>query len=269
MLWDEFLTHRLGLIPIACDLRKLDAMKLKDECACDEEENCRKCKVVFTLKAKHSETTTWLKRDITTRDLTPHPDYLATGIEPVHFTNKKEAQESNDTGIRICTIGPGQRLELRCTARKNIGKVHAKWQPVSTAVFQQEPDINLNQSRISEMTRKEKKSFVECCPTKVFEYSEISNKVRVKDNLACVMCNECLKFSDALKNDRAEEDVLTLGIVPQKFIFTVESTGALPPEDIVVCAIRILEQKLMEISNGVEAIEQELETGGASTKMSM
>jgi len=41
---------------------------------------------------------------------------------------------------------------LKCIARKGIGKDHAKWSPVSTAVFRHWPEIVLNKRIMNTMT---------------------------------------------------------------------------------------------------------------------
>jgi DNA-directed RNA polymerase II subunit RPB3 len=174
------------------------------------------------------------------------------GIEVVSFTTEKEDKSSADPGIVICTVAKGQVLKLRCMARKGLGKIHAKWQPVSTAVFKQEPDVVLNESRAAEVIPSQRKDFVECCPKKVFSYNNDSKKIEIRDHKACVLCDECIKFSEKIKLDQAEENIVSIGLKPQRFYFTVESTGALRPEDIVLCAIEILEEKILNISAGVD-----------------
>ena len=250
VLWDEFIAHRIGLIPIKCDRNTLKQMTFKHDCDCNTEAECNKCNVKLTL----SHTCTQDKERITSDHLEIDPSCRAVerGIEVVNYTNEKEAGTSNDNGIAICTVAKGQVLKLRCMARKGVGKIHAKWQPVATAVFQQEPDVVLNESRAAELNPSHRKDFVECCPKKVFSYNEDTKKIKIRDNKACVHCDECITYSEKIKLDQAEENIVSIGLKPQRFYFTVESTGALLPKDIVLDAIEILEDKILYISEGVE-----------------
>lgn len=42
----------------------------------------------------------------------------------------------NPEGIVLCKLKKNQKLKLNATATKGIGKLHAKWIPSATAVFQ-------------------------------------------------------------------------------------------------------------------------------------
>ena len=43
--------------------------------------------------------------------------------------------------IHIVVLSPGQKLKIEAYARLGIGKMHAKWQPVSAAILKQ-PDVD-------------------------------------------------------------------------------------------------------------------------------
>ena len=72
-----------------------------------------------------------------------------------------------------------QELKLKAIARKGIGKDHAKWQPVATCAMQFMPDIRLDSFIMEKMTEDERKEWVESCPTKVFQYNNVTRMVRV------------------------------------------------------------------------------------------
>jgi DNA-directed RNA polymerase II subunit RPB3 len=57
-----------------------------------------------------------------------------------------------------------QELKLRATARKGIGKDHAKWIPVATATFQYGAEISINHHLMDELTEEQKQEFVAANP---------------------------------------------------------------------------------------------------------
>lgn len=62
------------------------------------------------------------------------------------------------------------------------------------------------------------------------------------------MCIECIRYGERIDIDnpaKVKED-------DQKFFFTVESTGALPPVEIVRKAMRILKSKIENFSKKLE-----------------
>lgn len=134
-------------------------------------------------------------------------------------------------------------------ACKGIGKQHAKWSPVATCIMHKQPLVELGKDFNQEMTVAQKKEFVNLCPRKVYRFNEMSQSVEVKDQDKCNLCIECSRYTDSLK----KEKMVKLKEDDYKFIFTVESTGALQPEDIVKKALRILNQKIENFRNELEA----------------
>jgi len=128
VLADEFLAHRLGLIPL--DSRNVDKMKYTRDCTCSQ--YCAVCSVELALDVSCEEERT---RDVTTRDLRSSDDYVV----PVHA-------DDNDPGILIVKLKRGQSLRLRCIAKKGVSKEHAKWSPVSAVGFEYDPHNNLRHS---------------------------------------------------------------------------------------------------------------------------
>ena len=73
-----------------------------------------------------------------------------------------------------------QELKLKAIARKGIGKDHAKWQPVATCAMQYMPEIRLDPHIMSQMSEEQKIEWVESCPTKVFQYNNVTRAVRAQ-----------------------------------------------------------------------------------------
>jgi ferredoxin len=85
---------------------------------------------------------------------------------------------------------------------------------------------------------------VEACPRNVLDIE--GGKLRVADINACILCGDCV---NACPVDPA---ALTQVMKDRTFLFTVESTGGLPPERIVTEAGRILIDKLTELAGKIE-----------------
>jgi len=101
--------------------------------------------------------------------------------------------------------------------------------------------------------RKKKKEFVESCPTKVYAYKEQTRQVVIEDAQKCTYCRECLKKCDNF----GVPELVSVKQKDGRFIFTVESTGVLPPETIVLSALTTLKDKLIELQQGLEAINSD------------
>ena len=74
-----------------------------------------------------------------------------------------------------------------------------------------------------------KKGFVACCPRKVYRFNENKLAIEIEDTSKCNLCIECYRYAEKFNLGKS----VKIGEDDHKFIFTVESTGALPPEVIV------------------------------------
>ncbi|KAJ9061109.1 RNA polymerase II subunit 3, variant 3 [Entomophthora muscae] len=120
VLIDEYLAHRLGLVPI--DSTEADRLKYT--------RYCQSCSVVFKLDVKSNipgETRTVTSRDLSTSD---------SKILPVFY-------DQNDPGVTLVKLRFGQEIKLTCIAKKGISKEHAKWAPVTAVGFEYDPHNNL------------------------------------------------------------------------------------------------------------------------------
>lgn len=144
----------------------------------------------------------------------------------------------------IAKLAQGQALKLRALARKGIGKLHAKYSPVCGCSFQPEPLVALNRSRLEELSEEEKRAFADSCPRRVYAYDEKRGRVDVADEAACIFCDECVVTAEKFR----KKDLVAISTKPSRFIFNVETTGALPSEMVVYQAIKVLRDKLEAIS---------------------
>jgi len=130
VLIDEFIAHRLALIPISCE-EVVEKMVYTRDCAC--EEFCNDCTVQFTLDVTCDTEQT---RVVTTKDLeSSNPQ-----VKPAIGCKDEEDQFNDNTEqILICKLRRGQQIKLTAHAKKGFGKEHAKWQPC-VIQFEYDPD---------------------------------------------------------------------------------------------------------------------------------
>ncbi|KAG0464366.1 hypothetical protein HPP92_020004 [Vanilla planifolia] len=211
---DEVLSHRLGLLPVDADPRLFDYLSVK------------------------SDQLQWLPNGSELLMESPNPP-----AKPKAFTSFSTSQASlphfsgigmKHNDIIINKLGPGQCIELEAHAVKGVGKVHAKWSPVGTAWYRMLPEVIL----LKELKGKDAENLVNRCPVGVFDIEDCGigvKKAVVSRPRDCTLCRECI-------NAVGEENV-ALRRVRDHFIFTVESTSALPPEVLFSEAVKILEEK--------------------------
>ncbi|KAK8955080.1 hypothetical protein KSP39_PZI001922 [Platanthera zijinensis] len=91
---------------------------------------------------------------------------------------------------------------------------------------------------LKEFKGNDAEKLVKKCPVNVFDIEDVGNgekKAVVSRPRDCTLCRECISGGG--------EENISLRRVRDHFIFTIESTGALPPEVLFTEAVKILEQK--------------------------
>jgi len=227
VLHDEFISHRLGLIPLMSG--KMDKFNYTRDCSCAF--RCVHCSVEFRLNVSCNEDQA---KDVTSQHL------FSSDPEVVPVLQATHTEERTDAGILIVKLRKGQQLKLTAIAKKGVGKEHAKWSPTCGVTYQFTPDLRLNQNRLDELNDQQKQEWVNSCPTKVYKFDEDTKKVDIDDAMKCTFCNECKKKADEL----GKQDLVNILTKPDRFIFTVETTGALRPEEVVLSALSVLKLKL-------------------------
>ncbi|KAL3515308.1 hypothetical protein ACH5RR_022210 [Cinchona calisaya] len=250
VLNDEFIAHRLGLIPLTSG--RAMSMRFSRDCdACDGDGQCEYCSVEFHLRAKCLSDQTL---DVTSRDL------FSSDPSVVSVDFAESSDNPDNRGIIIVKLRRGQELRLRAIARKGIGKDHAKWSPAATVTFMYEPEFYINEDMMEKLTPEQKISVVESSPTKVFDIDAKTGQIIVVDPEAYTYDDEVIKTCELLKIP----GLIEVHPKEDSFIFTVESTGAIKASQLVLNAIDILKQKLDAVrlsEDTVEADEQFLELG--------
>ena len=204
---DEMLAHRLGLMPLITDL---DRYVLPEDCTCQSEFGCNKCRVVLSLDVEPRESTvTVYSGDIRSED-----------------PNVRPVQEK----IPLIKLVPGQRIRLEAYARLGKGKKHARWQPVSACFYRYVPEVKIS-SRNCNLCGK----CVKSCPRKVLS---VENGSLVAKNLMdCTLCEDCVRACPLTP------PAIKVASDKDSFMFEVESTGALPVDRLIFEAAEILADK--------------------------
>jgi DNA-directed RNA polymerase subunit D len=213
---DEQLANRIGLVPLKTDL---DNYIRPEKCDCGSDLGCEKCRTVLTLDVESTdEVVTVTSGDLESAD---------PNVVPV------------SPGIPLTKLAPGQAVRLEAYARLGEGKTHAKWQPVSSAVYQHVSELEIDEKTCTACGK-----CAESCPSGVLEIQD--GKLKIVDVNACTLCGECTKACPV------EPAAINQGMKPDAFIMTVESTGCMPPEKLVQEAVKILKAKLSEFSTKIE-----------------
>lgn len=166
-LFDEIVSHRLGLVPIPTDL---SLFSFRDECECDGE-GCPNCTIMYSLNKKGP-------CEVFSGDLEP--------LGPDEF-------RVNDELIPIVKLGKGQALLVYASAELGTGAQHAKWQPTSGVAYRYYPQIDIDHSKCDFS-----KSCIAICPKDVL--AEEDGKIVVENIEDCSLCKSCVESceSDAI-----------------------------------------------------------------------
>lgn len=130
VLADEFIAHRLGLIPLSS--RGVEDLNYTRDCDCDG--YCENCSVTLELKA--SCTSNEIMR-VYARDL------VVTSGRPNDDVGNPVILDPEAKGSVIVKLRRGQNIHMRCIAKKGIAKEHAKWAPSAAIGFEYDPGNKL------------------------------------------------------------------------------------------------------------------------------
>ncbi|PKI65525.1 DNA-directed RNA polymerases I and III subunit RPAC1 isoform X2 [Punica granatum] len=246
VIQDEVLSHRLGLIPIKVDPRLFDYLSENDK---PSEKNT----IVFKLHVKcgkkgprmtvTSDELKWLPSGSELLKASEDSNSSSRAETYTSFTCSQDSLPEFSSNpitvypdIIVAKLGPGQEIELEAHAVKGVGKTHAKWSPVATCWYRMLPEVVLTQQiegKTAEVLKKK-------CPVGVFDIEDLGDgrtRATVAKPRACTLCRECIRDGEEW------EKRISLRRVKDHFIFTIESTGALPPEVLFTEAVKILEDK--------------------------
>jgi DNA-directed RNA polymerase II subunit RPB3 len=98
-------------------------------------------------------------------------------------------------------------------------------------------------------------ALVDCCPRKVFEFDEYAQTVIVKNPSDCIFCKECIYTLEDFRNVPEDKLAVEIKHSPDRFTFTVETTGALLPKEVVRDALFQLNAKINKLQQRIPATD--------------
>ncbi|KAJ6625627.1 DNA-directed RNA polymerase [Mycena sp. CBHHK59/15] len=237
VLPDEFIAHRLGMIPLVstnCD----EGLRYTRDCTCIA--SCQYCSIQLVLNvACHGNQT----MDITSNHLEVTSQRAVggwgdmtegeAGDEPTkrgeNFGHPVGKNDPDVPPVLICKIRKGQELKLRCVAKKGVAKEHAKWSPCSAVSFEYDPHNKLRHT------------------TYWYETDERA---------------EWPLGDNASEEEKPRDDQpFDFNAQPNKFYFEVETDGSLGPQEVVMQGLKELQAKLAKIVLGLKKTEPDMLLG--------
>lgn len=241
-LHDEFIAHRLGLVPLNSE--NIDMYEFPRDCRCQG--HCDYCTVQFRLRVKNTESGVL---EVTSRDLR-YIGQHGGDVRPADFEGP----------ISLLKLKNNQELDVTCNARKGVGKEHTKWSPVGTATFKMLARISLKNEKTRLLGVREKQEFINSCPVGVYKLNDVGD-IEVFRAKKCMFCEECVRIGEGILTQShgsflsADDNFVSVTQNTDRFVFKVESTGALKPRSIVVRAFSILAQKLEDLKEYIPKLK--------------
>ena len=213
-LFDEMISHRLGLVPIPTDLQLFVP---RATCPTCHGEGCPACTIIYSLNKRG-------------------PGVVTSGdLEPIGDSKLKP----KDAKIPIVKLGDGQALLIYATATLGTGREHAKWQVAHGVGY-----------RFATVLRAGGKTFepadakVPPCPDHILRPGMEEMTVELRSE-----CRHCRKFAEAydVKSVKVVND-------PSKIELRFETDGSLTAHDTLVAALDILEKRFADIAGKAEQL---------------
>ena len=207
VLPDEFLAHRLGLIPLNSK-GVADVLNYTRDCDyCDD--HCERCSVTLRLNVKCEDSREFM---------TVYASHLTRQGGRSDEIGLPVIRDPKGNGPVIAKLRQDQQIDLTCIAKKGFAKEHAKWSPTAAVAFEYDPN-------------------------NLLRHTSYWYENNAEDEWPVDKRNAEWEGEDAANsNGNFDPDA-----VPSAFFFDVEGVGTLDPDEIVDGGIEVLQQKLAEI----------------------
>lgn len=237
IIQDEVLAHRLGMIPLRVDPRQFEFTK-KGDPKTDRNTVVLKMDVGCQGDGKvFSDSLVWLS----TGSEMPEETSL-TGFEGDQSSWIVEPVRVVHDDILVAKLRSKQCIKLECHCVKGVGEEHAKWSPVATAWYKLYPEVVL----LREASELEAAALCGELPGLVYEEDGV---LRVDD---AIEHPKLLEKVRRMSGEDEYKDLIQLRKRKDKFVFTIESTGAYKPHEIWKEAVDRLQSKCDKVLEGLE-----------------
>ncbi len=211
-IFDEMISHRLAMIPIATDLT---LFKKRSECSCGGE-GCPTCTIMYAINKRG-------------------PCTVYSGdLEPVN----NDAYRISDDLIPIVKLDKAQALLVYATAELGTGRQHAKWQAAQAVGFQYYPKITIKKKKMEDCN-----DCVQACPKGVLAWDKKKKTIEVVDLEACNLCMACVEV--------CEKGTIEVEYDDTSFLMSFETDSSFTPEVVMKYTMDILNKKLNDFIEGV------------------
>uniref|UniRef100_A0A0N5A7V8 DNA-directed RNA polymerases I and III subunit RPAC1 n=1 Tax=Syphacia muris TaxID=451379 RepID=A0A0N5A7V8_9BILA len=257
IIQDEVLCHRLGLLPIKADPREFEMPLTKvvgineSGVDCDEEPpGDPKRNVIFEINVSCKKNPKCPKTATDPKELYENAVVYSNAFKWVPIGDQSKdllmqpAMVYDD--ILVAKLRPGQEIEAKCHCVKGIGRDHAKFSPVATASYRLLPEITLLRQFTGEEAEIVKNSFSDGVIG-----IKPDGTAYVKDARMDTCSRNIFRFENLAKD-------IVLSRKKNHFIFSVESTGALKSNELVVEACKIMEEKCKALKKLFKAQVQKI-----------
>jgi len=221
-VFDEIIAHRMGLTVLDSS-EALETLRPPEECkgASEDDESCY---VELILESSV-------------------PDDAATGryvkAGEIKVTRGRARIVYPETPIAY--LAPGQKVHIVAYARLGRGREHGKWSPVSVAASQYMPVIEYDGSKAS-------KECIEC----VSHFEELRRALEGGGSGTIELARNTNTSGIRYCAENVCGDALSIRYDDTRIILALESTGTLPPERIVLEAIKELERRALQLKSRLQ-----------------
>lgn len=224
-LYDEIISHRLGLIPLTTDL---EVYKLPRDCECGGF-GCPLCQVSLTCEVTNTSNN---PMEIYSGNLNSNDPQII----PVN------------PNIPLVKIDKNDKVIIEAYAVLGVAKDHVKYQAISNILYRFYPQIDFDNSKCANCP--DKCIVSRMCPEKLYDFSNKKSPILIEDYWkVCTLCNSC-------END-CPEKAIKVGWKEETYIFSIESDGVLPFDVIIKKAFEIFLEKIDEFIEKLEEVEIE------------
>ena len=220
VIHDENLAHRMAMVPLDSE-KAIKKYRSPEECS--ECPTCEDCytRIVLDVRNDEEEEKVVYSGDMQIED----PD-----IKPVY------------ENIPIVVLGKGQSVSLEAQARLGRGKEHIKWSPTTVSVLTYLPVLVFDLNGLDENTKLN--DCLDCIAKGFPDLAEKMKKTRKGELLLHDVKNTSFLRFCVEKVCGGEQSPLKIKYLENSLILTIESSGALRPETIIMESIKVLKEKI-------------------------